>query len=190
MKTLASLALAASLVTLAHAEAKLGAPAPDFILPSVADGKSVALKALVPKQKAVVVLFIATKCPFSNAYNDRMAALAKDYEKKGVAVVGINANKTEPTAEVAAHAKQHGFAFTVVKDDGAKIADAYGANHTPEAYVVDGKGNLVYHGRIDDKHDDPAQVKSTDLRNALDQVLAGSAVTVAETKAFGCSIKR
>jgi len=172
------------------AEAKVGQPAPDFSLPAVSDGKPVALKTLESKNKAVVVIFIAVKCPFSNGYNDRMAALARDYAKKGVAVVGINANKTEATADVLAHAKQHGFDFAVVKDDGSKVADAYGASHTPEAYVVDSKGTLVYHGRIDDSYEDAAKVKAPDLRNALDSVVAGAAVKVAETKAFGCSIKR
>jgi hypothetical protein len=78
----------------------------------------------------------------------------------------------------------------VLRDEGHKIADAYGAQKTPEVYVVDPAGKLVYHGRIDDKHDDAAGVKSPDLKNALDAILAGKAVSVAETKAFGCSIKR
>jgi peroxiredoxin len=91
---------------------------------------------------------------------------------------------------VLAHAKQHGFDFAVVKDDGSKVADAFGANHTPEAYVVDSKGTLVYHGRIDENYEDATKVKAPDLRNALDNVVAGVPVKVAETKAFGCSIKR
>ena len=172
------------------ADLKVGAAAPDFTLPAAADGKAVAMKELLAKNKAVAVIFVATKCPVSNAYNDRMAALGKEYAAKGVAVVGINSNKTEPAAEVASHAKEHGFTFPVVKDPENKVADAYGASHTPEVFVISPKGSLVYHGRIDDSQDDPKNVRSPDLRNALDAILAGRPVPAAETKAFGCSIKR
>jgi peroxiredoxin len=172
------------------ADLRLGAPAPDFTLPSAADGKAVALKDLLAKNKAVAVIFVATKCPVSNAYNERMAALGKEYAAKGIAVVGINSNKTEPAAEVAAHAKEHGFTFPVVKDEGNKVADAYGAMKTPEVYVISPRGDLLYHGRIDESQDDPKNVKSPDLRNAFEAILGGKPVPAAETKAFGCTIKR
>ncbi len=186
------LALAAVLAAAAApaADLKIGAPAPDFTLPSAADGKLVALKDVLAKNKAVAVIFVATQCPVSNAYNERMAALGKEYAAKGIAVVGINSNKTEPAAEVAAHAKAHGFTFPVVKDEANKVADAFGATHTPEVFVVSPKGDLVYHGRIDESQDDPKNVKSPDLRNALEAVLAGKPVPAPVTKAFGCSIKR
>ncbi len=186
-------AVSASLVfgaTGTAADLKIGAPAPDFTLSAADGGKNVALKDLLATHKAVAVLFIATKCPVSNAYNDRMAALGKEYAAKGIALVGINSNRTEPATEVAAHAKEHGFTFPVVKDEGNKVADAYGATHTPEVYVVSPKGDLLYHGRIDESQDDPRNVRSPDLRNALDAVLAGRPVPAPVTKAFGCSIKR
>jgi peroxiredoxin len=185
--------LAAALLGSAAAPAadlKVGAAAPDFTLPGAADGKMVALKDLLVKNKAVAVIFVATKCPVSNAYNDRMAALGREYAAKGIAVVGINSNKTEPAAEVAAHAKEHGFTFPVVKDPGNKVADAYGAQKTPEVFVLSPRGDLLYHGRIDESQDDPKNVKSPDLRNALDAILAGKSVATPETKAFGCTIKR
>ncbi|MGA7992373.1 MAG: thioredoxin family protein [Thermoanaerobaculia bacterium] len=172
------------------ADLKIGAAAPDFTLPSAADGNVVALKALLARNKAVAVIFIATKCPISNAYNERMAALGKEYAAKGIAVVGINSNKTEPAAEVADHAKAHGFTFPVVKDEANRVADAYGAEKTPEVYVISPDGALLYHGRIDESRDDPKNVRSPDLRNALEAILAGRPVPAAETKAFGCTIKR
>jgi peroxiredoxin len=172
------------------ANLKIGAPAPDFTLPAASDGKAVALKDLLAKNKAVAVIFVATKCPVSNAYNTRMAALGKEYAAKGALLVGINSNKTEPAAEVKEHAEKHGFTFPVLKDDGNKIADAYGATRTPEVFVVDPKGNLLYHGRIDENQDDAKNVRSPDLRNALEAVLSGKPVPTAETKAFGCTIKR
>ena len=189
-----ALALSAALLLAASAAPaaglKIGAPAPDFALPAAADGRTVALKDLLAKNKAVAVIFVGTKCPVSNAYDDRMAAIGKEYAAKGIAVVGINSNKSESADEVAAHAKAHGFTFPVVKDPGNKVADAYGASHTPEVYVLSPKGDLLYHGRIDESQDDPKNVKSPDLRNALDAILAGRAVPAPETKAFGCSIKR
>jgi peroxiredoxin len=193
MKTLALAALLAVTtvsVPASAADLKIGAAAPDFSLPSAADGKPVSLKDLTAKSKAVVVIFIATKCPVSNAYNERMAALGKEYAAKGIAVVGINSNKSEPAAETAEHAKKHGFTFAVVKDDQNKVADQYGAQKTPEVFVVDAKGMLVYHGRIDESQDEPKKVKSPDLRNALEAMLAGKPVPAPETKAFGCTIKR
>lgn len=171
------------------ADLKIGAPAPDFTLPLARDGASLALKEL-SNGKAVVVMFIATKCPVSNAYNDRMGAIAREYSSKGIQFVGINSNKAEPAEEVAAHAREHRLTFPIVKDPGNKVADAYGAQKTPEVYVLSPKGDLLYHGRIDESQDDPRNVKSPDLRNALDAILAGKAVATPETKAFGCTIKR
>jgi peroxiredoxin len=191
MKKLPGAALLLALAAPAPAQPlKPGAAAPDFALPSAADGKPVALKDLLAKNKAVAVIFVATKCPVSNAYNERMAALGKEYAARGIALVGINSNKTEPAAEVAGHAKSHGFTFWVVKDEGNKVADLYGATKTPEVYLLDPAGKLIYQGRIDENQDDPKNVKSPDLRNALDSVLAGKPVVTAQTKAFGCTIKR
>jgi len=171
-------------------ELKIGSPVPDFTLPSAADGKPVALKELLGKSRAVAVIFVATKCPVSNAYNGRMAEIGKEYAARGIAFAGVNSNKTEPAAEVAEHATKNGFPFPVVKDDRNKVADAWGATKTPEVFVVDPKGTLLYHGRIDENQDNPGAVKSPDLRNALDAVLAGKPVPSPTTKAFGCTIKR
>lgn len=197
MKT--RLALAASVPVLALALAvpatardapKIGAAAPDFTLPPAAGGAPVALKDLLAKNRAVVVVFDATRCPYAKGYKGRVAAMGKEYAAKGVAFVTINSNATEPAPEVAADAKAHGFSFPVLKDEGNKVADLYDARKTPEVFVLDPKGTLLYHGRIDETHDDPEHVKSPDLRNALDAILAGRPVPAAETKAFGCTIKR
>lgn len=169
---------------------KIGAVAPDFTLPPAAGGAPVALKDLLSKGKAVVVIFDATKCPYAIGYKGRVADMGKEYAGKGVTFVTINSNKTEPAVEVAEDAKKNGFAFPVLKDEGNKVADLYDARKTPEVYVLDPKGTLLYRGRIDETHEDPKNVKSPDLRNALEAILAGKPVPAAETKAFGCSIKR
>src|SRR5205807_1257063 len=165
----------------------IGTVIDDFKLPD-ADGAEHSLKALMGK-KGTVVIFIATKCPVSNAYNDRMEKLAEDYKARGINVIGINANSTEPAAEVKSHAAEKGLKFAILKDDGNKIADRLGANHTPEAYVIDASGKLVYHGRIDNAQN-PANITSNDLRDTLDAILAGKPVPKTTSMAFGCSIKR
>jgi len=184
--TAASLLLAQAVLA---AGPQVGAPAPLFTLTTV-DGKTFSLTEAARSHKAVVVMFIATKCPYSNAYNDRMRDLAAAYGKQGILFAGINSNKTEPAEEVIAHAKQHGFAFPIMKDAGNKVADLYDARHTPEIFVVDPEGKLRYHGRIDENYENPSKVASPDLKNALDAMLAGRQIAKAETKAFGCSIKR
>ena len=153
-----------------------------------ANGKTVDLGGLQGR-KAVVLMFISVQCPVSNAYNDRMAALAREYAAKGVAFVAINSNREESPAEIAGHAARHGFGFPVLKDVGNVQADRFGAQVTPEIYVYDPSWVLRYHGRIDDDRSGAA-IKSQDLRNALDALLGARAVPVAETKAFGCTIKR
>jgi peroxiredoxin len=168
---------------------EIGAAAPNFTLKTI-DGKDFSLADATKSHKAVVVMFIATKCPYSNAYNDRMRDLAAGYGKQGVLFVGVNSNKTEPLAEVAEHAKEHGHIFPIVKDPDNKVADLYDARHTPEVYVVDPGGKLRYHGRIDENYEDASKVASPDLKNALDALLSNRPIAKAETKAFGCSIKR
>ena len=187
--TLLTLALAGLAAAGRAAMPEVGATAPAFTLTTL-DGQPFSLSDAAKSHKAVVVMFIATKCPYSNAYNDRMRDMAAAYEKRGVLFVGINSNKTEPADEVRDHAKKHGFAFPLMKDPENKVADLYDARHTPEIYVVDPQGKLRYHGRIDENYEEPSKVSSPDLKNALDEMLTGKSIAKAETKAFGCSIKR
>jgi hypothetical protein len=139
--------------------------------------------------KATAVLFVSTNCPVSNAYNERMNAVYRDYSARGVQFAFVNSNANEAVTEIDEHAKAHGFAFKVYKDAENVLADTLNAQFTPEVFVFDQTGTLVYHGRIDDTRE-LANVKSRDFRAALDAVLAGKAVAVSNTKAFGCTIKR
>jgi peroxiredoxin len=186
-----SFAFASQAARATNAEAKpavsIGAVVPDFKLPD-ADGKEHSLASLKGKS-GTVILFIATKCPVSNAYNARMAKLADDYRARGVNVVGINSNSTEPAAEVKSHAADKGLNFTILKDAGNQIADRFDAQVTPEAYLLDASGKLVYRGRIDNSRNGDS-VTASELRDAIDATLAGKPVEKAEVKAFGCSIKR
>ena len=139
--------------------------------------------------KAIVLMFISTQCPVSNGYNGGMVDLYKDYSSKGVAFIGINSNSQENVEVLRNHSKEHGFEFTVLKDWNNVVADKLEASVTPEIYVLNSKLEVLYHGRIDYSQRGN-RVASKDLRAALDRILAGKAVEVPETKAFGCSIKR
>ena len=165
----------------------IGTVIDDFKLPDI-DGAERSLKSLTGKN-GVVLIFISVQCPVSNGYNERMEKLAQDYKAKGVNVVGINSNVTEPISAVKAHAAGKHFTFAVLKDDGNKIADRLGATRTPEAYLIDAGGKLVYHGRIDNSQN-TANITSNDLREALDELLSGKAISKTGGAAFGCSIKR
>lgn len=165
----------------------IGATIEEFTLPDV-EGTDRALKSIKGKN-GTVLIFIAVQCPVSNAYNERMEKLAQDYKAKGINVIGVNANATEDAAAVKNHASEKHLTFTILKDAGNKLADKLGATRTPEAYVLDANNKLVYHGRIDNSQN-PEQIESNDLRQALDSILAGKPVEKTEAKAFGCSIKR
>ena len=165
----------------------IGTMIDDFTLPD-ADGTAHSLKSLKGKNGAVLI-FIATRCPVSNGYNERMEKLAEDYKARGVNIIGINSNNIEPASEVKSHAAEKHLTFAILKDDGNKIADRLGATRTPEAYLLDASGKLVYHGRIDNSQN-TANITSNDLREALDEMLAGKPITKTGGAAFGCTIKR
>ena len=167
--------------------AKIGTTIADFSLPDT-DGKQHSLASLRGKN-GTVLIFISVQCPVSNAYNERMEKLAQDYRSRGVNVIGINANATETAEAVKHHAAQHDLTFPVLKDKGNVIADTLGAQHTPEAFLLDANNRLVYRGRIDNAKN-ASMVSSSDLRDAIEETLAGKAVTKSEARAFGCTIKR
>jgi peroxiredoxin len=165
----------------------IGTTIADFSLPDT-DGASHSLASLKGKN-GTVLIFIAVQCPISNAYNERMEKLAQDFKSRGVTVVGINANSTESAADVKKHAMEHNLTFPILKDEGSKLADTLGATRTPEAYFLDANNKLLYHGRIDNNRD-ITQIKSNELRDAIEAVLAGKPVAKTTADAFGCSIKR
>jgi peroxiredoxin len=189
---LLAISTACSAADLPAVKIKVGEKMADFHLPVAGESSHLSLYGLKGK-KAVAVIFIATKCPYSNAFNGVMANLAKDYESQGVAVIGINSNKTEPAAEVAAHAQTHGLGFPVLKDEGNVLADRLGATVTPEVFLLDGDWTLRYHGALGNSASPTtkaSEATDAEVRPALDAILAGGAVPRAETKAFGCTIKR
>lgn len=165
----------------------VGSTIENFTLPDVS-GKQHSLASLKGKN-GTVLLFVSVQCPISNAYNARMAQLAKDYAARGISVVGINSNVAEASAEIKKHAAENGLAFPILKDTGNRIADRLGAQVTPEAYFLDASNKLVYRGRIDNSRNGDS-INAQELRDAIEAVLAGRAVSKPEVRAFGCSIKR
>ena len=168
----------------------LGDRAPDFSLPAV-DGSTVSLSGL--NADAVVVAFSCNHCPYVMAWEDRMNAIAHDYAPRNVAMVAINANneQTHPAdsfEKMVERAAEKGFTFAYLRDADQSVARAYGAERTPEFFLLDSHGALVYRGALDDDAD-PDRAVQPYLREALDAVLTGGSPPQAETLAVGCSIK-
>jgi peroxiredoxin len=186
MKNAVAICLALSTGILSAQEFRLGSQVADFQVHDL-DGKSVNFSAL--KGPLTVVTFIATECPVSNSYNQRMIAVYKDYTSKNVKFVFVNSNRSEPAGEVREHAQRVGFPFPVYKDPNNVVADRFDAQVTPESFVIDSSGIIRYHGSIDDNMNE-SHVHTQRLRAALDALLAGKPVASNETKAFGCTIKR
>ena len=146
---------------------------------------------------AVVVAFLGTECPLAKLYGPRLEQLWQKYREQGVAFVGINSNRQDSITEVAAHATKHGITFPMLKDVGNEVADAFGAERTPQMFVLDAEGVIRYQGRIDDQYGfdfgvgyQKPQLTRADLAEAIDELLAGKEVSVAHTEAKGCIIGR
>ena len=205
MKTLGmlvALATVSSVLSVAPAMAQedevkalaLGAEAPmaDVAMKNV-DGKDVTI-ASVKGNKGTLVMFACNHCPWVKAWETRMVELGNAYKKRGIGVIAINANDPgvnpgDGIDEMKARARLRKMSYPYVVDATSDVARAFGATRTPEVFLFDPSGKLVYHGAIDDNAKEPAKVSARWLRDALDAVVAGKAVPTSETKALGCSIK-
>jgi peroxiredoxin len=143
-------------------------------------------------KKAIVVFFTTTDCPLSNNDVPEMNRIRRDYESRGVAFYGVQADTALTDAEVARHAREYQFGFPVLFDPKQFFAKMTGATTIPEAAVLSADGRLMYLGRIDNRVEDynkrRPEPTEHDLRDALDAVLAGKPVIHTRTKAFGCAI--
>jgi peroxiredoxin len=145
------------------------------------------------EHKAVVVLFLGTQCPINNALLPHLADLHKQYSPKGVQFVGINANHSDNAEQIKSHAAKYGIPFPVLRDPDGRVADRLSARRTPEAFVLDAGHVVRYHGRVNDQFGigfQRPQPTRRDLQVALDEVLAGKAVSVTETPVAGCLLAR
>ena len=171
---------------------QLGEQAPDFSLPGV-DGKTHSL-AEFADARLLIVVFSCNHCPFVIGSEDRMNDLVADYAGKGAAMVAINSNETDchPTDSfdhMVARAGEKGFAFPYLRDESQATALAYGALRTPHFYVFDADRALRYTGRMDDNPMAPGEETTHELRDALDDLLAGRDVARPLTNPIGCNVK-
>lgn len=157
------------------------------------DGKTLSIAEIAGKAGTLVV-FTCNHCPFAKGWEQRIAGLGNGYAKRGVGVVLVNAN--DPTAyeedgygEMQARAKKLALEVPYVVDATSEVARAFGASVTPEAFLFDRRGKLVYHGAIDDNHKDPSKVEKRYLEEALEAVVSGKGPSTSESKSIGCGIK-
>jgi peroxiredoxin len=171
----------------------LGTAAPDFTLPDTS-GKAVAL-ADFAKAPALLVAFICNHCPYVKHIRKGLADLAREYQAKGVAIVGINANDVknypdDSPAKMAEEVKLAGYSFPYLYDESQKTARAYQAACTPDFFLFDRARKLVYRGQMDDSRPNNGRpVTGADLRAALDAVLAGKPAAAKQVPSMGCNIK-
>ena len=174
---------------------QIGDVVSDFELKNV-DGKMISLSDY-KDAKGFIITFTCNTCPFAIAYEDRIIALDKKYASKGYPVIAINPNNPlvqsgDSYQAMQQRAKEKGFSFPYLVDEGQKVYPKYGATKTPHMYVLQKtkKGNVVkYIGAIDDNHQDASAVKTKYVENAVDALLNGEEIKQTETKAIGCSIK-
>ena len=171
----------------------LGTKAPDFSLPNV-DGSTVSLKDF-KGAPALLVVFMCNHCPFVKHVAEGLAQLARDYQARGVAVVGISSNNvaTHPAdspEQMVAEAEMRGYTFPYLYDETQDVAKAYRAACTPDFYVFDKDQKLAYRGQMDSSRPDSGiPVTGSDLRAALDAVLAGKPAPKEQKPSIGCNIK-
>ena len=170
---------------------QLGAEAPPFDLPGV-DGENHALSDY-SEYPALAVVWSCNHCPYDQAWEGRMKQIRADYGDRGFRLVAINSNDAGSYPEdsfeaMQQRAREQGFNFDYLFDEEQTVVNAYGAERTPEVFLLDGDRRLVYHGAIDDSRSEDA-VTAHYLRDAIDAVLAGRSPEVAETMPGGCTVK-
>jgi peroxiredoxin len=142
--------------------------------------------------EALVVLFSSNRCPTAKAYASRLRSLQADYGDRGVQLILLNSNDPhlypdESLEGMVERSTEDGYTFPYLVDEGQRVARAWGPTCTFHAFVLDRERRLRYEGRFDNARLED-RVTSTDLRNAIDEILAGREVTVTQTRAFGCSL--
>jgi peroxiredoxin len=185
------LIVALLLAVVGRAEPVAGASIADFRLPDSL-GKEHALADLADHE-LVVVAFLGTECPLAKLYAERLQAIANEYGERGVAVVAVMSNAQDSLAKIAAFVRQYKLTYPVLKDRRNEVADQFEAERTSQVFLLDRQRAIRYRGRVDDQYlVGIARNKPTraDLRLAIDELLAGKAVSVPQTDSLGCIIGR
>lgn len=170
-----------------------GTLAPDFRLPDT-NGRLVSLSDFA-KAPALLVVFMCNHCPFVKHIRAGLAQFARDYQPRGLAMVGINSNDVasypeDSPAKMAEEVKAAGYTFPYLYDEAQTVAKAYHAACTPDFFLYDRDRRLVYRGQFDDSRPSNGRpVTGSDLRAAVDAVLAGRPVPAEQRQSIGCNIK-
>ncbi len=172
----------------------LGTTAPDFTLPDTVSGSTVTLNQLKGAQ-ATVVMFICNHCPYVKHVNPELVRLANDYMAKGINFIAISSNDIAGHPEDAPDkmkelAAKENFPFPYLYDETQAVAKAYDAACTPDFYIFDKGLKLVYRGQLDDSRpSNNVPLSGKDIRQALDNILAGQPVSPYQRPGIGCNIK-
>ena len=157
------------------------------------DGQQASI-ASVAGEHGTLVIFTCNHCPWAQAWEARITELGNTYRGRGVGVIAINSNDPEEHPEdgyeeMQRRARAAGMQFPYVVDETSNVARAFGATRTPEAFLFDGRGRLVYHGAVDDNAQQPDQVQHRYLRDALEAAVTSHPIAEPETRFLGCTIK-
>ena len=157
-------------------------------------GKELSLRE-AKQANGLLVMFTCNTCPYVIRNQSRTNEVCKYAQSGKVGVVLLNANEGDRTgsnsfAEMQSYARSQGYQWTYAVDEKSVLADAFGASRTPECFLFDKNGKLVYHGAIDDSPGDPNQVKRHHLKEAMNEMMQGREVSTKETRSVGCSINR
>ncbi len=168
-------------------------PVPDAKMKDIS-GTEVSLKD-AKTSKGLFVMFSCNTCPYVIKNQSRTYEACKYAQGNGIGVAILNSNEAkrgddDSYEDMKAYAKQQGYNWYYLVDNNSALADAFGANRTPECFLFDGDGKLVYHGAIDDNPSDAAAVSRKHLITAIDEMNAGKEISVKESKSVGCGIKR
>ena len=171
----------------------LGTPAPPFSLINI-DGQTVSLNDL-KGAPGLLVIFMCNHCPFVVHVASELSRLTAEYQQKGIAVVGINANDTtvhpaDSPEQMVHEVEMQGYLFPYLFDETQEVAKAYQAACTPDFFLFDSDQRLVYRGQMDDSRPDSSiPVTGKDLRAAMDTLLAGDPILADQIPSMGCNIK-
>lgn len=172
----------------------IGDSVSDFTLKNI-DGKMISLSSF-KANKGLIVIFDCNTCPVSKAYNSRIVALGKKYEKT-FPVVAINSNDPEQSAgdsfeEMITYAKDHGYTFPYLHDETQQVAKIFGATNTPHVFLLSKSGKkykVAYIGAIDNNTRNASDTSKKYVEDAIDALQIGVAITTTNTKAIGCGIR-
>jgi len=198
-KTLLALMLLGSCISLnaqsAHNSLEIGSDIPMTDVEFTAVNKNPVSLSKARTEKGLIVMFSCNTCPFVVKAQERTREVMKYAADKDVGMVIVNSNeayreKDDAPEAMKSYATKQRYTVPYLIDEKSRLADAFGATRTPEVFLFDGNGKLVYKGAMEDSPSNPSESKEMYLKSAIDNMLSGRDINPASTKSIGCSIKR